>query len=520
MFDPLRFKTRLLVYAAAAFALGIGGASAAGWSRSAPAAAVTQVPQLTDAEIQPALDLSEAFVNIADAVTPGVIRIEAERPPSMASGNRFNLPFPEEFRRFFDGPDQDDEPSDLPPQTAGGSGFIVTLDGYVLTNDHVVGDATAIRVYLQDGREFEAELVGTDPTTDVAVIKINEEEGDLPTLSLGRSADLRVGEWVLAVGNPGFGGGRSLEYTVTSGIVSAIGRGLELIRRELQQDEAWQERSQFAIEDFIQTDAVINPGNSGGPMVNLRGQVVGINTAIASRTGYYQGYGFAIPVDLAKRIMEDLVEFGEVRRAYLGVAMRPVSAVDAELYGLPRPMGALIQQTVPGSPAATAGLSQEDVIVSVNGVTVNRPSQLQLLIAQRRPGDEVSIGYYRNGEEQEARVRLDQAPLGAEPAPEPEPEVSSQERIGIDVTPLDEEAAESLGYESGGGVVIAGVSPPGPAGRAGVRPGMRLMEINRTPVETVEDVDRILAAIETGAIVSLRLGLPDGSPRIINIRIP
>ena len=520
MFDPLSFKTRLLVYAAAAFALGIGGASAAGWSRPAPAAAVTQVPRLTDAEIQPALDLSEAFVNIADAVTPGVIRIEAERPPSIAPGNRFNLPLPEEFRQFFDGPDQDGEPSDLPPQTAGGSGFIVTPDGYVLTNDHVVGDATAIRVYLQDGREFEAELVGTDPTTDVAVIKIDEEEGDLPVLSLGRSADLRVGEWVLAVGNPGFGGGQSLEYTVTSGIVSAIGRSIELIQRELQQDEAWQERSQFAIEDFIQTDAVINPGNSGGPMVNLRGQVVGINTAIASRTGYYQGYGFAIPVDLARRIMEDLVEFGEVRRAYLGVAMRPVSAVDAELYGLPRPMGALIQQTVPGSPAATAGLSQEDVIVSVNGVTVNRPSQLQVLIAQRRPGDEVSIGYYRDGEEQEARVRLDQAPLGAEPEPEPEPEVSSQERIGIDVTPLDEEAAESLGYEDGGGVVIAGVSPAGPAGRAGVRPGMRLMEINRTPVETVEEVDRILGAIEAGAIVSLRLGLPDGSPRIINMRIP
>ena len=519
MFDPLRFKTRLLVYAAAAFALGIGGASAAGWSLPASLATVTQVPQLTDAEIQPALDLSEAFVNIADAVTPGVIRIEAERSAAPTPQGQFNLPLPEEFRQFFDGPEPND-PRDLPPQTAGGSGFIVTPDGYILTNDHVVGDATAIRVYLQDGREFTADLVGTDPTTDVAVIRIEDEDQDLPVLSLGRSADLRVGEWVLAVGNPGFGAGHSLEYTVTSGIVSAIGRALDLIMRELQQDEAWQERYQFAIEDFIQTDAVINPGNSGGPMVNLRGQVVGINSAIASRTGYYQGYGFAIPIDLARRIMEDLVEFGEVRRAYLGVSMQDVSAIDAELYGLPRPMGALIQQTVPGSPAAAAGLEQEDVIVSVDGVDVDRPSQLQLLIAQRRPGEEVAIGFYRDGQEEEIRVRLDRAPLGREPEEAPEPQVSSQERIGIDVALLDAEAADRLGYESVGGVVISGVSPSGPAGRAGVRPGMRLMDINRTQVETVADVNRTLDTVEAGAIISLRLGLPGGAPRIINLRIP
>ena len=519
MFDPLRFKTRILVYAAAAFALGIGGASAAGWSRPASVAVVTQVPQLTDAEIQPALDLSEAFVNIADAVTPGVIRIEAERPAAPTQQGQFNLPLPEEFRQFFDGPNPD-EPGEMPPQTAGGSGFIVTPDGNILTNDHVVGDATAIRVYLQDGREFTAELVGTDPTTDVAVIKIEDQGQDLPVLSLGRSADLRVGEWVLAVGNPGFGAGRSLEYTVTSGIVSAIGRGLDLIQRELQQDGAWRERYQFAIEDFIQTDAVINPGNSGGPMVNLRGQVVGINSAIASRTGYYQGYGFAIPIDLARRIMEDLVEFGEVRRAYLGVSMQNVSAIDAELYGLPRPMGALVQQTVPGSPAASAGLEQEDVIVSVDGVEVDRPSQLQLLIAQRRPGEEVAIGFYRDGEAREIRVQLDRAPLGREPEASVEPQVSSQERIGIDVAPLDADAAEGLGYESAGGVVITGVSPAGPAARAGVRPGMRLMDINRSQVETVADVDRILGSVEAGAIVSLRLGLPGGAPRIINLRIP
>ncbi len=515
MFDPLRFKTRIVIYTVAAFVLGIGGASAMGWAAPATTLpAVTQIPQVSDAQIQPALDLSEAFVNIAEAVTPAVVRIEAERPASAAAQSQ--LPIPEEFRQFFEDPNTV-PPDQLPPQTAGGSGFIVSPDGYVLTNDHVVGDATSIRVFLPDRREYVAELVGTDPTTDVAVIKIND--GQLPVLSLGSSADLKVGEWVLAVGNPGLGGGsRPLDYTVTSGIVSAIGRPLQLIGSELLREG--DERAGFAIEDFIQTDAVINPGNSGGPMVNLRGQVVGINSAIASRTGYYQGYGFAIPVDLAKRIMEDLIQFGEVRRAYLGIEMRDITTVDAEYYGLPRTMGALVNNAVGGGPAARAGLQQEDVIVAIEGVEVERPGQLQLLIAQRRPGDEVEVRFYRDGEPRQITVELGTSPLGPRVAEAPTPAESSQQRIGIDVMPLDGPTAARFGYDSPGGLIISGVSPAGPAARAGIRAGQRLLDVNRREVEDVSDVEQLLNDVTPGQIVSLRIGAPDGTSRIVNLRIP
>ncbi len=517
MFDPLRSKTRIVIYTVMAFVLGIGGASALGWTSLTAMPAITQAPQISDAAIQPALDLSDAFVNISEAVTPAVVRIEAERPGRLASRNQPPSQIPEEFRQFFDNPNQAPQ-GEPPPQTAGGSGFIVSSDGYILTNDHVVGDATRIRVYLSDRREYTAELVGTDPTTDVAVIKI--EDANLPILSLGSSNDLRVGEWILAVGNPGLGGGSRLDYTVTSGIVSAIGRSLTLIQNELRRDEESRERAPFAIEDFIQTDAVINPGNSGGPMVDLRGQVVGINSAIASRTGYYQGYGFAIPIDLAKRIMEDLVELGEVRRAYLGVSMQEVSTVDAELYGLPRTMGALVQSTVGGSPAAAAGLQQEDVIVGIDGVDIERPSQLQLLIAQRRPGEDVAVGFFRDGERREVDVQLGTAPLGPQTVEAAAPTVSSQSLIGIDVMPLDEATAEQLGYDAPGGVVIGGVTPGGPASRARVGRGQKLLDVNREPVETVQDVEELLGDLQPGDIVSLQLGSANGGSNIVNLRVP
>ncbi len=255
-------------------------------------------------------------------------------------------------------------------------------------------------------------------------------------------------------------------------------------------------------------------------MVNLRGQVVGINSAIASRTGFYQGYGFAIPIDLAKRIMEDLIDYGEVRRAYLGIEMRPVGNVDAEYYGLPRPMGALVNNAVAGSPAARAGLQEEDVIVAVDGIEVERPGQLQLLIAQRRPGDEVDLRIYRNGEPRELTVELGTSPLGPRTVEAARPTVSSQSLIGIDVMPLDDTAAQRFGYDSSGGVIIGGVSPNGPAGRAGVRPGQRLVDVNRQRVETVQDVERLLGSVQPGDIVSLRVGFADGSSRIINLRVP
>ncbi len=520
MFDPLKAKTRILVYTLGAFAIGATGASALGWTSPPGLPTFTEAPQVAEDLVRPAVELSAAFTAISEAVTPAVVRIETERPRSVAGGGQDPFPIPEEFRRFFDMPDPGDRGGqEPPPQTAGGSGFIVSSDGYILTNDHVVSEATRIRVFLPDRREYTAELVGTDPTTDLAVIKISEN--GLPTLSLGSSADIRVGEWVLAVGNPGLGGGSSsLDYTVTAGIISAIGRPLQLIQGELLRQEAWQEVAGFAIEDFIQTDAVINPGNSGGPLVNVYGQVVGINSAIASRTGFFQGYGFAIPVDLAKRIMEDLVEFGEVRRAYLGIEMQGVEPVDAEYYGLPRTMGVLVQNAPADGPAARAGIQQEDVIVAIDDQDVERPGQLQLLIAQKRPGDQVRVRLYRDGEPREIDVRLGEADLGPRVSQATAPRSSIEDRIGIDVAPLDDSAAEQFGYDSAGGVVIQGVSPAGPAGRRGVQPGERLHSINQEDISSVEDVERILASTEAGDVVSLRLGRPDGSSRVVNIRVP
>ena len=526
MFDPLQSKARILLYALIAVALGVGGASALGWNSLTASPTITLSPQVADAQVQPALDLSEAFVNLAKVVTPAVIRIEAERPGNGQVITQMPDQIPEQFRDFFGpfGLPQDPNAEPL-PNMAGGSGFIVSPDGYILTNDHVVADATRIRVFLSDRREYIAEVVGTDPLTDVAVIKING--GDLPTLSIGSSASLQVGEWVLAIGNPGLGGpGSQLDYTVTAGIVSAMGRRLPVISDGLRRNGEEEETFRFAIEDFIQTDAVINPGNSGGPLVNVRGEVIGINSAIASQTGYYQGYGFAIPIDLAQRVMEDLIEFGEVHRAYLGVQMRPADAVDAEYYGLPRTTGVLVQEVPTDGPASAAGLQPEDVIVAVDGEDIERSAQLQSLIAQKRPGDEVRVRFYRGGRVQELDIRLGEAPLQPRVAQVPAAIPTVPALLGLEFRPLDAAAAQELGYSGPGGVVIGSVSPAGPAVRQGITGGEKVLQIGRAragdrePVNSLEDVNRILGDLGRGEIVSLQLQRPDVNPFVVNLRVP
>ena len=401
----------------------------------------------------------------------------------------------------------------------GGSGFLVSHDGYILTNDHVVAGANEIRVYLRDGRYFIAQVVGTDPTTDVAVIKIDQD--GLPFLSLGRSADIRVGEWILAVGNPGFGGSPSdLDYTVTAGIISAKGRPLRLIQSELERNpEFGQALSGYAIEDFIQTDAVINRGNSGGPMVNLRGQAVGINSAILSPSGTFAGYGFAIPMDLAARVMEDLIEFGRVRRAWLGVEIVPVAPEDQEYYNLPQVAGVLVQRVTEGGPAARAGLQQGDVLYSVDGTVVYQPNGLQNLIAQKRPREDVTVRIYREGSPRDLTVRLGEAPLTSVEQPEARPEAPAAEaKLGISVEELTPGLAQQLGYSEAGGVIVTEVSPLGPAGRRGIRRGEKILEINGEPVSSPDDVRSILRGVQEGAIVSLLLGWRDETTRILNVR--
>lgn len=526
MFDPLKSKTRILLFSGTSFLVGIGAAATFGWTSLTATPTIIEAPQLTLEEVRPAVELSDAFVNISRAVTPAVIRIEAEMPVSQGvlmgqQGAPGTIPpgMEDLFRGFPGFPEEAPEMMEMPPQTATGSGFIVSPDGYILTNNHVVAGATRIKVYLADRREYTAEIVGRDPTTDVAVIKIDGTS--LPVLSLGTSTDLKVGEWVLAVGNPGFGGGSSsLDYTVTAGIVSAIGRPLDLIRNDIRAREG-QQAAGFAIEDFIQTDAVINPGNSGGPLVNMMGQVVGINSAIASRTGYYQGYGFAIPMDLAKRIMEDLIEFGEIRRPYLGIVMEPMDEASAEIYGLPRTTGVLVQDAPDGGPAAAAGLRQEDVIVTIDGVDVERTSQLQLLIAQKRPGDEVAVGYYRDRQLREVRIRLGEIPEEARVATRPvEAPSNAAGALGIQVRPMTAEIARAEGFPDAEGVVIGGVENGGIAQRRGILPGMRLLSINQDEVETVAEVQEALEEIGPGEVVSLRVEHPEVGSRVVNIRLP
>ena len=515
MYDPFRAKVKVAFYTAAAALLGLGIASTLGWGGVSHAMPVIgSEPQIPLDAIQPALDLSDAFVNVAETVTPAVVRIAARRRSPATGPQRSDL-----FRSF----PQDPNPQSRPDRVSGGSGFIISEDGYILTNNHVVDDADLLTVFLQDRRSFEAEVVGRDPFTDVALIKIDAL--GLTKLNFGSSADLRVGEWIVAIGNPGFSGAsRPLDYTVTVGIVSALGRPLQLLRRGLQENAETNATAGFAIEDFIQTDAVINPGNSGGPMVNLRGQVVGINSAIASQTGYYQGYGFAIPIDLAYRVTEDLIEYGQVRRAWLGVAMRAIDAISAESYGLPTVSGVELTTITEGGPSDAQGLHVYDVIVEIDGQPIGRVGQMQQAIAMKRPGDRIAIGVYRDGKPQTVNIRLGEAPLQgqAEIVPIAAPvreEGRMDDKLGLRIKDMDRAAAQEFGYDDVEGVVITDVAVNGPAARRGLAPGWKILEINREPVEQMSDVRKIIGGVEPGGIVTLHVADRSDNRQIFHIRI-
>ncbi len=513
VYDPLRAKTKIALFVAVSFLCGMGLASQFGFTDARPAGPYVETgPQVPASAVQPALDLSNAFVNIADAVTPSVVRIEVRRRQLRNDRGIQEFFFPREPRG---------QPDVV---TVEGSGFITSEDGYVMTNNHVVEDAEAITVAVRDGRTFPAEVVGTDPTTDVAVIKI--DGSNFPAASLGSSAEVRVGEWVLAIGNPGFSRGSSLDYSVTAGIVSARGRNLSLIANELEQDPRFTGNLPgFAIEDFIQTDAVINRGNSGGPMVNLRGQVIGINTAIASATGFYQGYGFAIPIDLAHRVMEDLVAYGRVRRAYLGVRMRSVTPEDAEVYELPEIAGALVQEVTEDTPAEEAGIQAVDVITAVDGEAIHTSNDLQHNIALRAPGDQVRVTVYRDGKPMDIQVRLEEAPFSDQLAEAPTPRARTADKIGIQVADVTPEIASRLNLETTEGAVVQSVQPGGPAARRNLGLNCVIREINRQAIRDADDVEAAFREVEAGEVVSLIAQCPrrDGSTsdrNVYNIRVP
>jgi serine protease Do len=501
-------RNRLAVLSLLAL-LGLGGAGAGIAMRpSQPGEGAAVFHDATTREaVRQATSLSDAFIAIADAVTPAVVRIEVERTVIDAA------PLTGRLEDLFQ--PRVPRPRNPVPQLGGGTGFIVSADGYILTNNHVIAGANRISVTLWDRRTLPATVVGADPSTDVAVIRIDAT--GLPEVALGDSDRARVGEWVLAIGNPGFDAASTLDFTVTGGIVSAKGRPLNILHAEPGDGSG--DGASYAIEDFIQTDAVINPGNSGGPLVDLRGTVIGINTAIASSTGYSQGYGFAIPSNLARRVLRDLIAYGHVRRPLLGVTIADVTQEDAEAYSLAAISGVVVEDLSEDSPALRSGLQRHDVIVEVDGISVERIGHLQRLVAQRQPGETVDLAVVRFGERLSFKVRLGAAPATARAASSRSvaPAIAG---IGIEVEDLTAEAARRLGFGAAGGAFISRVAPASPADRKSIAEQHRLVAINHQPVRSAEQARAALRAAAPGTVVTLLVEYPDGRTYIGNVRVP
>jgi serine protease Do len=430
---------------------------------------------------------SKAFTSVAQKAVPAVVFITVEKTLDAPGMEQFNDPFgffgDEFFERFFRGPRA--RPRRF-RQQGQGSGFLVSKDGYILTNNHVVGDADKITVKLHDGKEYPAKRIGSDPRSEVAVIKI--EEKDLPFVEMGDSAALEVGEWVIAIGNP-FG----LAESVTVGIVSAKGR------RDLRIAE---------YEDFIQTDAAINPGNSGGPLLNIEGKAVGINTAIFSQSGGYMGIGFAIPINMAKAIKDQLISTGgKLVRGYLGVVLNRDDMDDdmAKSFGLKKAIGALVTRVLPGSPAEKAGVKDEDVILRINGAEVESNSAFRNTVAFLKPGTQVKLVIFRDGKETEKDVVLGTLPEDTETASAGAGAPDVADKLGLSVQDLTSELARRYGYAAGEGVLVADVASGSPAHRAGIQPGQVILSVNRERTTSVKDFSAALAKAEKAKRVLLRV---------------
>ncbi len=417
----------------------------------------------------------KAFAAVAKKVSPAVVFIQVEVSVQNRSANELTSPFDDEFFRRFFGPSFPGQrlPRQAPPQrhtTGQGSGFIVSADGYILTNNHVVGDADKITVKLEDGREFIAKTIGTDPHSDVALIKIDAE--GLPMLELGDSDVLDVGEWVVAIGSP-FG----LTHTLTVGVVSAKGRNSVGLAD---------------YENFIQTDAAINPGNSGGPLVDLDGRVVGMNTAIFSRSGGYMGIGFAIPINMIKSIKSQLVDSGSVTRGYLGVVIQNLTPDLANSFGLDLHRGVLVAEVSEGSPAERAGLKQGDVIVSFDSKEVEAVGPFRNRVALNRPGSSKTITVLRKGERLKLTVTIGKLPEeGLQASNRGAPQ--TLERLGLTVQTLTPDLAQQLDLMETKGVVVSQVKAGSVAALAGIRPGTVIQEVNRIPVATADEFLKIVA---------------------------
>ncbi len=418
--------------------------------------------QVQASDLSVAKSLSNAFADIAERVSPSVVTITSEhvyKHPGLEQFRGFQDMFPEQFRQFM--PDGDREMR----STSLGSGIIISKDGYIITNNHVIEKGENIKVQFSDSKELDAEIIGSDPKTDIALIKVDAK--DLIPINMGNSDRIRVGEWVLAVGSP-FSG--SLSQTVTQGIISATGRSAVGL---------------VDIEDFIQTDAAINPGNSGGPLVNLDGKLIGMNSAIASRSGGSQGIGFAIPVNLINRVVDDLRSDGRVTRAWLGVWVQEVDRTMAKTLGMKDAVGALVQQVVEDSPADKAGLKELDVIIEFGGQAVETSHQLPTIVSIQRPDDKKKIKILRDGKFKTLTVKLGEMPEESTAAGPYEEENSD---LGITVETPSAERLRFYGYyRSTEGVLVSSIDKSSEAYKKNIRVGHLIQKMGPN-VRNLEEV--------------------------------
>jgi serine protease Do len=438
-------------------------------------------PAVAQAETVPAPAVPGSFVSIVRKVKPAVLKIISEsvvqsRP---AFGDDF-------FDQFFNAPRRPEK------RSGEGSGFFISSDGYILTNNHVVQDAVKVKVYNIDKTEFTAKIIGTDPKTDLALLKINVK--NVPYIELGDSSAEEVGEWVLAIGNP-FG----QDLTVTSGIISAKGRQLGLAQ----------------YEDFLQTDAAINMGNSGGPLINMKGEAIGINSTILSPSSGNIGIGFAIPSNMAKKVVADLKSKGKVVRGWFGIQIQDITESESKDLDLPT-AGALISRVEDNSPAQRAGLKRYDLIVAVNGKAIASSSELQMEIANSAPGDVVSVTIYRNRDKQELKVKVSEAPEAAR-----DQAVAESKGLNLGMTLVKNTPALARQYElkTQKGLVVEDVDRDGAAADNGLKPGDVILAVNRTEIDSVELFRRLLAGRRGGSMVLLLINR-DGDEVYIRFALP
>ena len=441
---------------------------------------------------------NDAFVEISKQVTPSIVFIDVTgeaKKNEEKNNNNFD---------FFFGPDSK---MDQQPIHGSGSGVVISKDGYIMTNNHVVKDASekGIKVVLMDKREFQAKLIGTDPNTDIAIIKI--EADNLTVASVGNSDNVQVGEWVLAIGNP-----LGLNNTVTAGIVSSLGRNIRL------------DNNSYAINNFIQTDAVINPGNSGGALVDINGYVIGINAAIQTTNGYYQGYGFAIPINLAKNVAQDLIKYGKVERGYIGVQIKDIDDQEAKAFGLDKARGVMVQNIVKGGAGEEAGIKPGDIILKIDNKEVNAANELQTIIGSHKPGESVSIIIWRDKSEKNISVTLkpktdDQVVSNNNKKDETKSDLQSKkfEKVGITVENIDANIKSK--YDVSEGVIISEVNQYSQAFERGLRAGFVITEANQQKISNVDDLNSIIGSKSTGDLIVLKVVLSNKEIRMVVIKV-